>query len=395
MSTMLRFAFVCALVLLTACGGSRAYQSTVLELSELRDSSFTESMRIDPSEIDDANVQELRQNSVDMLAACDIYSEYAFDNWQSRKDELAVEYARVGMIYYRAAENFARSADARGRLNEANFSYQEQRRRRNEYQTSLRAEQELVALLTTITALFERNESLRRELATIEDQYQSESRALYAIQESRILQREAEGMKADDFAPEAYLEANAVLARSQQHYDDEEYEDAYDVALRAMESYRVSIEAARSDYLQEQDSVMRDSENQAIFETSQRLFGPDLAFIDARGIVVVLPGLFERNESDIESAGRDTLDQLLELVREFDSRQILLEGHSQDRGATDANMALSQTRSDEVQNYFLQRSVRSSRIQTAGFGEEAPRFDNRQSDGRANNDRVEVVFLFD
>jgi outer membrane protein OmpA-like peptidoglycan-associated protein len=382
-------------VLATACGGTRPYVDPLAELHNLRESAFTETMRIDPEAIEDPNVRELRTQSVEMLTACDIYSELAYENWDKKDDDLADEYARVGLIYYRSAENFARSAEARIRLNDANEAYQEQRRRRNDYNDQLRAETELISLLTTITALFERNEALRRELATIEEQYQSESRAMYAIQESRILEREASGMKADDFAPTVYAEANAILARAQQHYDDEQYEEAYDVALRAMETYRMAIQQSQGDYLAEQDAIMRDGENQQIFEAAQRVFGPELAFIDARGIVVVLPYLFERNESEVRDSERARLDQVLELLRAHSGREVLVEGHTQDRGASDANTALSQTRASEVQNYFLERAVRGSRLSTAGFGEEAPRYDNRTTDGRGDNDRVEIVFLFD
>lgn len=390
-------ALACIVVLggLVACGGTRPYVDELAELHDLRESAYTDRMRQDPAEVEDPNVRELREQSSEMLLACDLFSEFAYEQWDKKQDDLAEEYARVGLIYYHAAENFSRSAEARERLNLANAEYQEQRRRRNDFEGQLRAENELIALLTTITALFDRNEALRRELATIEEQYQSESRAMYAIQEARILEREASGMKADEFAPTVYAEANAILARAQQHYDDEQYEEAYDVALRAMETYRMAISGAQADYLAEQDAIMRDSENQAIFEEAQRVFGPELAFIDARGIVVVLPGLFERNGSEIRDSELSRLDEVLGLLRAHTGRQVLIEGHTQDRGAFDANMALSQTRSGEVQNYFLERSVRGSQLSTAGFGEEAPRFDNRTSDGRANNDRVEVVFLFD
>lgn len=378
-----------------ACGGTRPYVEQIGELHDLRESAFTDSMRIDPAELEDPNIRELRERSVELLATCDRYSDLAYEKWDKKEDDLAQEYARVGLIYYRSAENFARSADARERLNTANADYQEQRRRRNDYEGSLRSETELIALLETITELFERNAALRRELATIEEQYQSESRAVYAIQEARILQRESEGMSADRFAADQYADANAILARAQQHYDDEEYEEAYDVALQAMERYRMAIGAAEADYTAQQDSIMRDSENQAIFEEAQRAFGPEVAFIDARGIVVVMTHLFERNGSEIRSEGRPRLEQVVELLRQYDSREILIEGHTQDRGAFDTNMALSQTRADEVQNFFLERAVRPSRLTTAGFGEEAPRFDNRTTQGRMDNDRVELVFVFE
>lgn len=378
-----------------ACGGGRPYVEQVGELYDLRDSVFTDTMRVDVEEIEDPNLRELRERSVELLTTCDRYSELAFEKWDKRDDDLAQEYARVGLIYYRAAENYARSAEARERLNNANADYQEQRRRRNEYDSAMRSETELITLMDTINVLFEQNAAIRREIEGIEERYQSESRAQYALGQALVLRTQAEGMSADRFAAEQFADANAVLARGQQHYEDEEYEEAYDVALQAMERYRMAIGDSEADYTAQQDSIMRDSENQAIFEEAQRAFGPELAFIDARGIIIVLANAFARNGSEIRDSGRDQLDQVVSLLREYDRREVLIEGHTQDRGAFDTNMALSQTRADEVQNYFLERAIRPSRLSTAGFGEESPRFDNRNEEGRSSNDRVEIVFIFE
>lgn len=385
-------ALVALAALLGACG-SRPFTDDLAELDQLLAAQATEEMRVDLETIEDPNVRELRERSIARLDDAETSYGYAVEAHNSRDDDIADEFTRVGLIYYNAADNYARSAEARIRLAEANVRHQEQRERRNEYDDMLRSETDLIALLETIMGLFEQNEALRREIATMEAQYQTESRAVYAIQEARVLQREADGVKAPDFAPDSYTTANASLARSQQHFDEGDYEAAYDVALRAMEEYRLAIEAARPDFMAEQDQLLSNTQNQAIFEEAQRRFGTDLAFIDARGIVVVVPALFERGQSNMRQDRVYLLDEVLSLVREYDNRDFLVEGHTQDRGSEETNMALSQTRADEVQDWFLQRSVRGSRLNTAGFGEAVPRFDNRTDAGRSDNDRVEIVFL--
>lgn len=385
-------AFILALVFLTACG-ARPFEDELAELHDLIHAAQADEMRVDTDEIEDPNVRELRENAVSMLDAAQVNYDYAADAWGNRRDDQAEEFSRVGLIYYNAAENFTETAEGRIRLGEANARYQEERERRNHYDDQIRSESELVELLETVERLFDQNEALRREMATMESQFQSESRAVYAIQEARILQREAEGMKAQEFATEAYTVANASLTRASSHYDEGNYEAAYDVALRAMEEYRLAIEDAEPDFLAEQDTLLRDGQNQEIFEDAQRRFGPELAFIDARGIVIVVPGLFARGSSSLVSDRVYLVDEILTILRAYDNRQIVIEGHTQDRGSGENNMALSQTRASEIQDYLLQRAVSADRMSTAGFGEEAPRFDNRTDGGRADNDRVEIVFV--
>lgn len=389
----LRHALVAAtLTTLAACGGA-TYTGELAELQARLASPEAEAMRVDPESIEDPNLRELQEHTTEALRAAEINYEYAQDAWGGRGSATSREFSRVGLIYYQAAENYARSAEARQRLAAANLLAQEQRERRNSYDDMLRSETELIALLETVVQLFERNEALRREIATMETQYQTESRAVYAIQEARVLQREAEGVKAPDFAREAWATANASLTRATQQFDQGDYEGAYDVALRALEEFRLAIADAQPDFLAEQDRLLSNNQNQAIFEEAQRRFGPELAFVDARGIVVVVPALFERGQSNPKGDRVYLLDEVLALVREYRTRDVLIEGHTQDRGESDVNMNLAQARADEVQNWFLQRSIRGSRLTTAAFGEDAPRFDNRSSGGRADNDRVEIVFL--
>lgn len=383
------FAFV------VACG-SRPFQDELADLHDLLNAIQADEMRLNSEsieEIEDTNVRELRVQALSMLDAAEVNYDYAADAWGNRRDDQAEEFSRVGLIYYNAAENYSETADGRVRLGEANAQYQEERERRNHYDDQIRSESELVDLLETVERLFEQNEALRREMATMESQFQSESRAVYAIQEARILQREAEGVKAPEFATDQYTVANASLTRATTHYDEGDYEGAYDVALRAMEEYRLAIEEAQPDFLAEQDTLLRDGQNQEIFEDAQRRFGPELAFIDARGIVIVVPGLFARGSSSLVADRVYLVDEILTILRAYDNREIVVEGHTQDRGSGENNMALSQTRANEVQDYLLQRAVSADRMSTAGFGEEAPRFDNRTDGGRADNDRVEIVFV--
>ncbi len=388
----MRFLTIIALAgILTACGG-RPFTDELAELDSLLQAQAAQDMRIETEDIEDPNVRDLRVRAIEALDGAHVNHEFAADAWGNRKDDLAEEFSRVGLIYYHAADNYSRTAEGRIRLGDANRRSQEQRERRNIYDDMFRSESELVALLETITALFEDNEALRREIATMESQYQTESRAGYAIQEARVLQREAEGRKADEFATEEYTTANVSLTRAQQHFDEGDFERAYDVALRSMEEYRLAIAGSEHEFMAEQDRMLSNSQNQAIFEEAQRVFGEDLAFIDARGMIIVVPALFDRGDTNMRTERVYLLDEVLTILRQFEGREILIEGHTQDRGSDETNMALSQTRADEVQDWFVQRSIRSSRVSTAGFGEGSPRFDNRADAGRSDNDRVEIVF---
>ena len=379
---------------LAACGGAPPKPADLETLDGLRASRIVEAIRQDPAEIENANVRELRELALEALRASDRYHEESVANWRRNRQDAAQVTARMGLTYHRAAENYFRAAEARERLAAANVSLQGQIQRRNEYMERLQSEQELIAMLETIRVLFQRNEELQRQLATIQEQARVESRALYAIQEARIEQRAAEGMRAEQFATSTYRDAQQLLTRAQARFEDSRFEEAYEIAVQALDVFRRAGEEARPRFMSEQDRLLSDATNRRLYERAQQIFGADRARIDARGLVIVMPDLFDARAAEVRDTRRGELEQVLDMLRQAERSSVMIEGHTDDRPNAEAAMALSQTRADTVLNFFLQRGIAARRLSTSGFGRNQPLYDNRSAQGRANNNRVEIIFLF-
>ncbi|ANT65323.1 MULTISPECIES: peptidoglycan-associated lipoprotein Pal [Prosthecochloris] len=70
---------------------------------------------------------------------------------------------------------------------------------------------------------------------------------------------------------------------------------------------------------------------------------------------------------------------------------ILIEGHCDERGTSEFNMALGERRADTVQNFLVKFGVQKSRMQTVSFGEERP-FNSAQGETAwAENRRAHFV----
>lgn len=81
--------------------------------------------------------------------------------------------------------------------------------------------------------------------------------------------------------------------------------------------------------------------------------------------------------------------QQLEAKRQ--EQRILLVGHTDDVGSSDANAKLSEARAKAVGEVFRAAGVNANRLFFQGAGETFPIADNRTDDGRAKNRRVEIV----
>ncbi len=71
--------------------------------------------------------------------------------------------------------------------------------------------------------------------------------------------------------------------------------------------------------------------------------------------------------------------------------KVRIEGHTDSRGSARYNLGLSKQRAASVRRYMVARGVDPGRMQSEGYGEDRPIEDNRTSDGRAANRRVEFV----
>jgi outer membrane protein OmpA-like peptidoglycan-associated protein len=379
--------------LLAACG-ARPLTGELELLSSNLESSVSQSIPVDPETITDPNVRELRERAMSLLSDSRQFFDAALERHKKRSDDQTELLSRIGLIYYNAAENFYWTAESRVRVNEANVRFEEQRQRRNDYQNRLSSEQELIALLETVNRLFEANEELRRQLATVEEQGRTVNRSLYAIQESRMLQRDAQGVNATRYAAATYDTASASLNRAQALYDDEEYEEATQVALEALEQFRRAIEEARPAFTEQQSRLLENDTARAIFERVQRTFGDTNAYVDNRGIVVVIPYLFDAESDAVRAEQVVKLDEIAAILDENSRQRVAIEGHTQDAGSTADNATLGEQRAIAVRDVLTNRGIRSNRIETSSFGEDVPRFSNENDEGKRNNDRVELIFTF-
>jgi peptidoglycan-associated lipoprotein len=84
------------------------------------------------------------------------------------------------------------------------------------------------------------------------------------------------------------------------------------------------------------------------------------------------PAFFEFDSHLIGDAGREALDQLAKLMREHSEFAVTIEGHCDERGPTEYNLALGERRALAARDYLVMSGVTGERIQIMSLGEERP-----------------------
>ena len=74
------------------------------------------------------------------------------------------------------------------------------------------------------------------------------------------------------------------------------------------------------------------------------------------------------------------------------SARIVLEGHADERGTPEYNLALGERRAIAVRQFLMAKGASSSQIKVVSFGEEKPAVTGSTSSAYAKNRRVEVKY---
>ena len=86
----------------------------------------------------------------------------------------------------------------------------------------------------------------------------------------------------------------------------------------------------------------------------------------------VRDAFFDYDKADIRDDARSALSKTAEFLRSYPKVAIVIEGHCDERGSTEYNVALGDRRSDAAKDYLLSQGVAADRIQTVSYGKERP-----------------------
>ena len=87
------------------------------------------------------------------------------------------------------------------------------------------------------------------------------------------------------------------------------------------------------------------------------------------------------------------LDAIVSIILKYPTASFSVEGHTDSIGTKGFNQSLSEGRAAAVVNYLSGRNISADRLSAVGFGENNPIDTNVNSAGRANNRRVEILFV--
>lgn len=100
---------------------------------------------------------------------------------------------------------------------------------------------------------------------------------------------------------------------------------------------------------------------------------------------------FDFDKSDIRADSRTKLDAWADWLKKYPQVTAVIEGHCDERGTREYNLALGERRASAAKNYLVAKGIAAGRLQTISYGKERPAVVGSNEAAWAQNRRAVLV----
>ena len=102
---------------------------------------------------------------------------------------------------------------------------------------------------------------------------------------------------------------------------------------------------------------------------------------------------FDTDRYNIDTADAAALQTQAQYLSRYSNVTVTIEGHADERGTRDYNLALGERRANSAKNYLVSLGIAANRIRTVSFGEERPVATASTPEAWARNRRAVTVVI--
>lgn len=213
----------------------------------------------------------------------------------------------------------------------------------------------------------------------------------------------ARGAEAPTYAADTFRSAEDMLDQAKRELDEKAYTPAKSSAIKSRELALKSIDEAKRARAAKEARERPEGEETGPVIESTRISMSELEAEKigtgtlGKGIrIKSLPPIrFEFDQYVLTSQARTTLKENAAWLKRYNNIQIMIEGHCDEWGPNEYNIALGDQRAQTARDYLIYLGVESDRIKTISYGEEYPVDPASNREAWAKNRRTEFVVVGD
>jgi outer membrane protein OmpA-like peptidoglycan-associated protein len=343
------------------------------------------------------NYQAAQRRAPDLVAEAERLFSKANEEWQSNDLDVSRRDSLMGSIKLKTALALVEYDQSKARADKAQADLRVVDDEYSRVNKDLVATQEQIALLQklkeTSSQAAMQQEKMKHEMAERE----AAGAARDKIAAAELALKGAEQVNAQEYAKVEYQSAQDSLTRARAQLEAKDYQMASQNADAAHDQANRATQTAKPTYEQHSSTTASQARNEALARDLSGIPGVQVK-LERRGDVqraaVPIRGLFARKSTVIQPGQEGVLDALASVMKKYPTYNVLVVGYTDNRGRRDELLARSQAQATAVYSALVGRGVEAKRMVVSGNGGDEPVSDNRTTSGRALNNRVEVIFLY-
>jgi outer membrane protein OmpA-like peptidoglycan-associated protein len=321
----------------------------------------------------------------------------AKEEWESNNLDDSRRDALMGSIKLKTALAMVEQDQAKARFTTSDGDYRKSEEEYGRVAKELAATNEQISLLEKLGSARATAAEEQKRLAQQLTEEQQRNKANDKVQAALLALKTADTVDAGTYAQAEYRAAADMLARAQEEFKNKTWAAAETSAELARQKAEQAGTLAKPQYQQAEQTKANKSRDEALGRDAAAISGVTVR-LERRGdvarLVLPLRDLYIKKSTTIGPGHDGQLDAIASLLKKYPTYPVEIIGHTDSRGKHDQLVALSLARAQSAMEALVSRGADTKRFLVSGKGPDEPLTDNKSAAGRAQNNRVEVVFLY-
>lgn len=350
------------------------------------------------------NLEAAQKRAPDLVAKSTELYDRAEKEWQSKDLEESRRDALLGGILLKTAYALVDQDRSKDRIAKADMAYRKSEEEYAQVAKDLGSATDAVTLLQRLAeakaSAAEDKAKMAAQLSAEQAKAQAESQRAEAQQKlaaAELALKSAETVNAAENAKAEYGAASDLVTRARTELTAGNAQAAGLSAELAKSKAEQAMAVAKPIWDQSEQNKQNKTRDEALGRDAAAIHGVTVR-LERRGdlqrLVLPLRDLFAKKSTQVAPSATGALDAVAELLKKYPTYPVQVVGHTDNRGRHDELVAVSMARALAVNAALLQRGIDPKRMVVSGSGPDEPSTDNKSAAGRAQNNRVEIVFLY-